>query len=115
MDEVGDFKMSGEMFNRASRHGANAALRRVKIRVFCGHDAIDGCGVCVRAGHLHADQPEIFEIGLCGWRGRGSRLTTRTLDEVGSRISRYLLVNALVNGGFGLALRLGWCWWGSTS
>ena len=37
-------------------------------------------------------------------------LTTRTLDEIGRRISRYLLANAMVNGGFGivvfLALRL---------
>ncbi len=39
----------------------------------------------------------------------GSRLalTTRTLDEVGSRISRYLLLNALVNGGFGIAVGIG--------
>lgn len=34
-------------------------------------------------------------------------LTTRTLDEVGSRISRYLLMNALINGGFGLAVAVG--------
>lgn len=34
-------------------------------------------------------------------------LTTNTLGEMGSRISRYLLMNALVNGGFGLAVTLG--------
>jgi predicted PurR-regulated permease PerM len=34
-------------------------------------------------------------------------LTTRTLDEVGSRISGYLVLNALVNGGFGLAIAIG--------
>ncbi len=34
-------------------------------------------------------------------------LTTRTLDEVGVRISRYLLMNALVNGGFGIAVAVG--------
>jgi predicted PurR-regulated permease PerM len=34
-------------------------------------------------------------------------LTTRTLDELGSRISRYLLLNALINGGFGLTVGLG--------
>ncbi len=34
-------------------------------------------------------------------------LTTRTLDELGTRISRYLLMNALINSGFGLTLGLG--------
>jgi predicted PurR-regulated permease PerM len=34
-------------------------------------------------------------------------LTTRTLDELGTRISRYLLMNAMINGGFGLTLGLG--------
>ncbi|MEX0711752.1 MAG: AI-2E family transporter [Pirellulales bacterium] len=34
-------------------------------------------------------------------------LTTKTLDEVQRRISRYLLMNALVNGGFGLAIGVG--------
>lgn len=34
-------------------------------------------------------------------------LTTRTLDEVESRISRFLLMNALVNGGFGLVVGSG--------
>jgi predicted PurR-regulated permease PerM len=34
-------------------------------------------------------------------------LTTRTMDEIGSRISRYLLFNALVNSGFGLIIGLG--------
>lgn len=39
----------------------------------------------------------------------GSRLalTTRTLDEVGTRISRYLLRNSLVNGAFGLLVATG--------
>lgn len=39
----------------------------------------------------------------------GSRLalTTRTLDEVGSRISRYLLLNSLVNGAFGILVAIG--------
>ena len=39
----------------------------------------------------------------------GTRLTvtTRTLDEVGTRISRYLLMNALVNGTFGVAVAIG--------
>lgn len=34
-------------------------------------------------------------------------VTTRTLDDVGRRISRYLLANALVNGGFGAVVALG--------
>jgi len=34
-------------------------------------------------------------------------LTTKTLDEVGRRISRYLLANAIVNGAFGSAVFLG--------
>ncbi len=39
--------------------------------------------------------------------GNRLALTTRTLDEVGQRISRYLLMNGLVNGGFGLSVALG--------
>ncbi len=39
--------------------------------------------------------------------GKRLALTTRTLDAVGDRISRYLLLNALVNGGFGLLLAIG--------
>jgi len=39
--------------------------------------------------------------------GNRLALTTRTLDEVGQRISRYLLMNGLVNGGFGLCVALG--------
>jgi hypothetical protein len=34
-------------------------------------------------------------------------LTTRTLDEIGTRISRYLFFNALINGTFGLAVAVG--------
>lgn len=34
-------------------------------------------------------------------------LTTNTLGEMGSRISRYLLMNALVNGGYGVAVTVG--------
>ena len=34
-------------------------------------------------------------------------LTTRTLDELGTRISRYLLLNALINSSFGLIVGLG--------
>jgi predicted PurR-regulated permease PerM len=34
-------------------------------------------------------------------------LTTRTLDDIGTRISRYLLMNAIVNGAFGIAVGLG--------
>lgn len=34
-------------------------------------------------------------------------LTTRTLDEVGTRISRYLLVSSMINGSFGLAVASG--------
>ncbi len=34
-------------------------------------------------------------------------LTTRTLDEIGTRISRYLLASALINGSFGLAVAAG--------
>jgi predicted PurR-regulated permease PerM len=34
-------------------------------------------------------------------------LTTRTLDDVATRISRYLLMNAIVNGGFGAAVAIG--------
>lgn len=39
--------------------------------------------------------------------GNRLALTTRTLDEVGHRISRYLLMNGLVNGGFGLCVAIG--------
>lgn len=39
--------------------------------------------------------------------GRKLALTTRTLDEIGARISRYLLVNAVVNGSFGIAVATG--------
>lgn len=38
---------------------------------------------------------------------RQVNLTTKTMDEMSSRISRYLLMNALVNGGFGLVVGLG--------
>lgn len=34
-------------------------------------------------------------------------LTTKTLDDIGRRVSRYLLMNALVNGGFGLCVFAG--------
>ncbi len=34
-------------------------------------------------------------------------LTTRTLDDASKRISRYLLANALVNGGFGIIVYVG--------
>lgn len=34
-------------------------------------------------------------------------VTTRTLDEAGKRIGRYLLMNAIVNGAFGLTIGLG--------
>jgi predicted PurR-regulated permease PerM len=34
-------------------------------------------------------------------------LTTRTLDEAGSRISRFLLVQSAINGGFGVAVSIG--------
>lgn len=34
-------------------------------------------------------------------------VTTKALDEAGKRISRYLLMNALVNGSFGLAVWIG--------
>jgi predicted PurR-regulated permease PerM len=34
-------------------------------------------------------------------------LTTNTIAEMGSRISRYLLMNALVNGGYGVAVTIG--------
>lgn len=34
-------------------------------------------------------------------------LTTRTFDDVGRRISRFLMMNALVNGGFGLFVSAG--------
>jgi predicted PurR-regulated permease PerM len=34
-------------------------------------------------------------------------VTTRTLDEISRRISRYLLANAMVNGGFGVVVFLG--------
>lgn len=44
-------------------------------------------------------------VALFG-HGRVS-LTTRTLDEIGERISRYLTTFALVNSGFGLVIGLG--------
>ncbi len=34
-------------------------------------------------------------------------LTTRTLDELGTRVSSYLMTNAIVNGGFGVVVGLG--------
>lgn len=39
--------------------------------------------------------------------GRKLALTTRTLDEIGARISRYLFLNAVVNGSFGVAVAAG--------
>ncbi|HWB10338.1 MAG TPA: AI-2E family transporter [Pirellulales bacterium] len=39
--------------------------------------------------------------------GRKLALTTRTLDEIGARISRYLFFNALINGSFGVAVATG--------
>lgn len=40
--------------------------------------------------------------------GQGKlNMTTKTLDDLGRRISRYLQMNALVNGGFGLLVALG--------
>ncbi len=39
--------------------------------------------------------------------GRKLALTTRTLDEIGTRISRYLFFNAIVNGAFGVAVAAG--------
>ncbi|HEV3343082.1 MAG TPA: AI-2E family transporter [Pirellulales bacterium] len=39
--------------------------------------------------------------------GRKLALTTRTLDEIGTRISRYLFFNAIVNGSFGVAVAAG--------
>lgn len=39
--------------------------------------------------------------------GRKLALTTRTLDEIGERISRYLFLNAIVNGSFGVAVGAG--------
>jgi predicted PurR-regulated permease PerM len=39
--------------------------------------------------------------------GRRLALTTRTLDEIGARISRYLFFNALINGTFGVAVATG--------
>ena len=44
-------------------------------------------------------------VRLAG-EGRVS-MTTKTLDDAGKRISSYLLMNALVNGGFGLIVFLG--------
>ena len=34
-------------------------------------------------------------------------VTTRTLDDIGRRISRFLMMNALVNGGFGVLVYIG--------
>lgn len=39
--------------------------------------------------------------------GKKLALTTHTLDEIANRISRYLVLNAIVNGTFGLAVGLG--------
>ncbi len=44
-------------------------------------------------------------VGLFGHRQIG--LTTRTMEEIGQRISRYLGTLALVNSGFGLVIGLG--------
>src|SRR3954465_7600197 len=44
-------------------------------------------------------------IGLFG--NRQISLTTRTMEEIGRRISRYLATFALVNSGFGLVIGLG--------
>lgn len=38
---------------------------------------------------------------------RNLSLTTRTLDEAGLRISRFLMVQSLINGGFGVAVTVG--------
>jgi predicted PurR-regulated permease PerM len=39
-------------------------------------------------------------------------LTTRALDEAGERISRYLLIQLIINGTFGLAVAIGLLWIG---
>jgi predicted PurR-regulated permease PerM len=44
-------------------------------------------------------------ILLIGYRRMTA--TTRALDEAGARISRYLLMQSLINGGFGVAVGLG--------
>jgi predicted PurR-regulated permease PerM len=44
-------------------------------------------------------------ILLIGYRRMTA--TTRALDEAGARISRYLLMQSLINGGFGIAVGLG--------
>ena len=44
-------------------------------------------------------------VGLFGHRQVS--LTTRTMEEIGQRISRYLATFALVNSGFGLVIGLG--------
>ena len=52
-------------------------------------------------------QREDLRNRLVRLAGKKLTLTTRTLDEVGSRISRYLLMLCLVNGSFGAAIALG--------
>jgi hypothetical protein len=44
-------------------------------------------------------------ILLIGYRRMTA--TTRALDEAGSRISRYLLIQCIINGSFGVAVGLG--------
>ena len=52
-------------------------------------------------------QREDLRNRLVRLAGKKLTLTTRTLDEVGTRISRYLLMLCLVNGSFGAAIALG--------
>ena len=53
-------------------------------------------------------QREALRDRLIRLLGRGNvGMTTRTLDEAGHRISRYLLVQSTINAGFGLAVTLG--------
>jgi predicted PurR-regulated permease PerM len=44
-------------------------------------------------------------ILLIGYRRMTA--TTRALDEAGARISRYLLIQSIINGSFGVAVGLG--------
>jgi len=64
------------------------------------------------AGDFHA--PERYELRNRRDSAAGLRrlsLTTAALDEAGHRVSRYLLTQAIINGGMGLVIGLGlFCW-----
>jgi len=71
------------------------------------HPVTTACLVCVLAIFILLEFEELRNRVLRLAGQATLTLTTKTLDEVGRRISRYLLANAIVNGAFGVAVFIG--------